>query len=793
MGTELLVIGGHSLTVLSVSVLAAAITIAAVGLYPLLADEPLQESLFFLLLCLSITVWLVGFGGSYQATDPEQAMKWVRLGYLGVPLIPAALYTVTVHILGIADGRRATLGAAWAVAAGFVVLTTTTDVIIQGVSRYSWGYYPRYTPAGLGFIAFVALGIGASLGEYWRRFWNAPREDERRRAGRYLLAFAVGSLAVVDFLPCYGVAVVPAGHGAILVMSGLIGHTLRNYHLTELTPAFAADRILGTISDPVVVCDRDGRVRFVNEAAADSLGYGEEGPVGRALRSLLHESSDTPEAWSRVLEHREVRDEELVLAAEDGSPVEVSVSASALEDRNGDRVGTAVVARDIRDRKELERQLRERALHDRLTGIPNRALYDDRLQQALRLMERREGTDVGLLYLDVDRFKSINDTYGHGVGDRVLRRTAGRVQAALRDSDTAARVGGDEFAAVLDGLDARSVEEEARSIAERVLAAVETPLELGEDQLDISVSIGVAVADDPSVTADGLTRRADLAMYEAKSRSEGSVAFFEPELKRAADRRLRVERDLEGAADRGELRLAYQPLMGLVGEEPVAFEALIRWEHPELGLLSPGDFIPVAEETGQIRELGRWTLRRACEQMQGWLSGDNAVPPDARVMVNVSEAEVASGDLPRNVRAAIEESGLAPRALELEITERMVASEPEQVADIVGRIRELGVRVAIDDFGTGTASLRMVRELDLDGLKIDRSFIDGVAREERGRKFVRSIVDLAHELGLEVVAEGVEDEADRDVLARMGVTRAQGFLWSEPRWPEEIGVGGLSD
>lgn len=789
MGEELLVVGGQSLPVLSVTVLAAALTIAAVGLYPLLTDEPLQESLFFFLLCLSITVWLTGFGGTYQAAEPGEAMRWIRLGYLGVPLIPAALYTVTVHILGIADRRRRSLGGAWILAALFVVLTTATDAIITDVTRYSWGYYPLYTPAGLGFIAFVTVGIGASLREYWMRYRHAARENERRRAGRYLLAFTVGSLAVMDFLPCYGVDVVPLGHGAILAMSGLMGHTLRNYHLTELTPAFAADRILGTISDPVVVCGSAGRVRFVNDAATASLGYEDEDLVGRSLPSLLHESSDAPTAWSRVLEQRELRDEELVLEARDGSPVDVSVSASALEDGDGRRVGTAVVARDIRDRRELERQLRQRALHDRLTGIPNRALYEDRLEQALSLAERREGADVGLLYLDVDRFKSINDTYGHSVGDRVLRRTAERIQSALRDSDTAARVGGDEFTVVLAGLDSATAEKEARGVAERVHAAVGTPMAVRETEIEVSASIGVALAGEAAVTAEGLTRRADLAMYDAKSRPESSIALFEPELKRVADRRLRVERDLEGVTDRDELRLAYQPLMGLAGEEPVAFEALMRWEHPEMGLLSPAAFIPVAEETGQIRELGRWTLRRACEQMQSWLEGEVAVPPDARVMVNVSEAEVASGDLPRTVRAAVEDSGLPPGALELEVTERMVASEPEQVAEAVGRIRDLGVRVAIDDFGTGTASLRMVRELDLDGLKIDRSFIHGVAREERGRKFVRSIVDLAHELGLEVVAEGVEDEEDRDVLQGMGVTRAQGFLWSEPVWPEDIAAG----
>lgn len=791
MADAILSVAGLSVPLLSGSVLVSSLAVVAVGLYPLLSDEPLQESLFFLLLCLSIMVWLFGFAVAYATEDPSRALRWIRIAYLGVPLIPAALYTVSLHTLGIADRRRKTLALGWGVAAALVLLTVGTDVVIDGVREYSWGYYPRYTRAGLGVIVYVAAGIGASLREYWVRYRNAPREEERRRARLYLAAFGVGGLAVVDFLPCYGVDLLPVGHGAILAMSAIMGHTLRTHHLTELTPAFAADRILGTISDPVIVCDREGRIRLANAAALESLGYEEDELVGQPLESLLHEDGDTPGIWSRILARREVSGQELVLAARDGAAVEVSVSASALEDGERRRIGTVVVARDLRDRKELERQLREQALHDRLTGIPNRALYEDRLEQALRLAGRRSGVHVGVLYLDLDRFKAVNDTYGHHVGDRVLRLAAGRIESALRESDSAARVGGDEFAVVASGLDGGNAKEEARRVAERVVSALREPLEVDGEEIRVSPSIGIAVSDgEDSVPGERLTRRADLAMYEAKTRADTAVVVFEPELEEAADRRFRIERDLEGVADRGELRVAYQPLVAISGDETLAFEALLRWEHPELGLLTPGDFIPVAERTGRIRELDRWVLRRACRQVERWRREVDGVPGDARLMVNVSRPAIESGEVVENASRALEESGLPPGALEIEVTERLVAADTDRVVATVRSLRDLGVRVAMDDFGTGSASLRLVRALTLDGLKIDRTFVHGVAREERGRKFVRSIVELAEELGMEVVAEGVEDERDRETLERLGVTRGQGYLWSEPRWPEEIAGAG---
>lgn len=784
---ELFSVMGHSFTPLGVAVLATAILVVALGLYPLLGDEPFEESLFFLFFCLGVSVWLTGFGWAYGAPDAGRALQWMRVAYLGVPIIPAALYTVCVASLGIAHRRRWALAALWSLSAFFVVQSVGVGSIFDGVTRYGWGWFPEFTPAGLALIAFTGGGVGAGLWEYWERYRTATGEQERARAGRFLTAFCVGSLAMVDYLPAYGVEAYPAGFLAVLAMSVVVGRTIRSYRLTEFTPAFAADRILGTMSDPVLVCDLGGRIRVANRAATDVLGYAREDLLGREIREVMGGRAGTGTAWGETIGENEVTDEEVELIARDGTPIHVSVSSSGVHEEGGDRVGTAVVARDIRERKELEEQLRHHALHDRLTGLPNRALYEDRLEQMLRLSDRRTGSTVGVLYVDLDRFKAINDTMGHPAGDRVLRHVGQRVRRAIREGDTAARLGGDEFAVVLADLNVGNGIEKARQVAGRIVDEIGRPVPADGSELRVAASVGIAVADgDAPSDGEELTRRADLAMYAAKTDPKRNVARFRPELKRKADRQMVVERDLSGVADRGELRLEYQPVVGLRSERPVAFEALLRWDHPDLGRLPPRAFIPAAEESGMIRELGGWVLRNACEQMQQWRENGTDVPDDARVMVNASPGEVESGAYVDRVRDALERSGLPPGALEVELTERTVADDPGAVAETLSSLRELGVRTSIDDFGTGVASLRMLRQLHMDGLKVDRTFVHRLAEDERGQKFIRSILDLAGELELDVVAEGVEEPSDLEALRDLGVLRAQGFLWSEPVPPEAV-------
>ena len=525
MSAELLVVAGHALTPLGLLSLGAAVLAAAVGLHPLLRDELLRESLFFLLFCLAVAVWLTGFGWAYGAPDEARALRWFRFAYLGVPLIPVALYTVAVHSLEVADERRLALATLWVAATVFVLLIGATDLILAGLYEHSWGWYPRYTPAGSAFVAFVLAGLGASLAEYGLRLRGANRKRERVRARRFLLAFGIGSLAVVDFLPAFGAPVYPIGAVVVPIMLLSIDHTIRNYHLAELTPGFAADHILATMNEPVLVVDREGEVRVTNVAATSILGYSRDELVGRPLASLGRGGVADTDPWVGMLSGAVVRSRNLVLRSRDGEPVEASVSAAPVTDRRGRRVGTAVVIRDQRERTALRRQ----AFHDPLTGLPNRALYRDRLAQLLRMQTRRPDRGLAVMYLDVDDFKRINDRLGHGVGDEVLTAVAERLRSITRAGDTAARLGGDEFAVVLGDLDADTAREEARTVAERTRQAFTDPVQAGERILDVAVSIGVAVLTGGPVEPEELTARADRAMYRAKAAPGNAIVIHQPE------------------------------------------------------------------------------------------------------------------------------------------------------------------------------------------------------------------------------------------------------------------------
>ncbi len=518
-----MVVAGHALTPLSLIAFGAAGLALIVGLRPLLAGELLRESLFFLLFCLGVAVWLTGFGWMYGAPDSDRAFRWMRFAYLGVPLVPVALYTVAVHSLEVAEQRRLALAALWVAAAVFMLLLAATEVIIPDLHRYAWGWYPRFTPAGGAFVAFVVTGLGASLVEYALRRWRATRERERRRAGRFLVAFGIGSLAVVDFLPAYGVEVYPLGHAVVPVMLVAIAHTIRHYHLAELTPGFAADRILATMTEPVLVVDREGEIRVANVAATSILGYRQVELIGRRLTDLARD--DGAEPWAGMLSGAIIRSRTMVLTDRDGEPVRASVSAAPVTDRRDRWVGTVVAIRDLREITELRRK----AFHDPLTGLPNRVLYRDRLEQLLRMQARYPERAVAVLYLDLDGFKAVNDRLGHAAGDRVLERVADRLRSVVRHGDTAARLGGDEFAVVLGELDADTAQAEARTVAERARDVLSEPVQIEEEAVEVPVSIGAAVLTGESLDAAELTGRADEAMYRAKAAPGQAIVIYRPE------------------------------------------------------------------------------------------------------------------------------------------------------------------------------------------------------------------------------------------------------------------------
>jgi diguanylate cyclase (GGDEF)-like protein len=417
-------------------------------------------------------------------------------------------------------------------------------------------------------------------------------------------------------------------------------------------------------------------------------------------------------------------------------------------------------------------ELRHQALHDPLTGLANRALLLDRLEQLLA-RSRRSNVDPSALFLDLDGFKTVNDTLGHEAGDRLLQAVAGRLSSAVRDADTIARMGGDEFVVLIDGGDLHVAPE---LVAERVLDVLRQPFELDGVDVPVRISASVGIASGLPVHAEDLVRDADVALYEAKGNGKNVYAVFEPEMERAQRHDIELEFDLRGAADRGEFELLYQPIYDLDDLTLIGVEALLRWRHPRLGVVMPDEFIPILERTGAIVEVGRWVLAEACEQMASW----HRLGSHLTVSVNVSARQFDNDGIVDDVTNALRVSGLDPTALTIEVTETAVMRNVNASVVRLEAIKVLGVKIAIDDFGTGYSSLASLQLLPVDSLKIDRSFISAIAQAPESRALVRTIVQLGRDLGLSTLAEGVETTEQVDLLRGDDVTNAQGFLLARP-------------
>jgi len=431
----------------------------------------------------------------------------------------------------------------------------------------------------------------------------------------------------------------------------------------------------------------------------------------------------------------------------------------------------------VTDRRRAEEQLQHDAFHDALTGLPNRALFIDRLQAALARLQgaMARGHHKGMfavVFLDVDRFKLVNDSLGHSVGDRLLVELSSALKTAVRPGDTVARLGGDEFTILLEDMEER---EEAIAVAERIQSVLREPLTLAGHEVFATVSMGIALSAPSYRRAEDLLRDADTAMYHAKALGKSRHQVFDSSMHARARKLLQLEHDLRRAIDRREFRVHYQPIVRVADRRIAGFEALARWQHPERGLVAPSEFIHLAEETGLVVPLGRAVLEEACRQAVAWQTSSGE---DLTVSVNLSVKQFSQPDLVENVDGALRVSGLPARLLKLEVTESMVMENTDGAIAMLRRLKALGVHIVIDDFGTGYSSLSYLLRLPADTLKIDRSFVSGTGDAGRNVNIVRTVVGLAYSLGLDVVAEGVETEQQMSLLADLGCPLAQGFLFS---------------
>jgi len=548
-------------------------------------------------------------------------------------------------------------------------------------------------------------------------------------------------------------------------------------------------------ADMIALVDSDGRRLYNSPAYLKVLGYSPEDLKATSSIEQIH-----PDDRPRVLKAAEKarlggpgERMEYRVRHKDGSWRTLESTASPIRNANGQTDKLVIVNRDITERKRAEEMLAHNAFHDGLTNLPNRALFLDRLQQALTLSKRHANYKFAVLLIDVDEFKIINDSLGHTVGDELLIQIGQRLKDSVRradtvsrprtsgapdrlaNDDTLARLGGDEFTILLD--DIRDPIEAVR-VAERLQAELTTPFIVNQQEIVISASIGIVSSTSPHTQAEDLVRDADIAMYRAKRAGRARCEVSDTAMHANAVKRLRLETDLRKALEQGEFRVYYQPIVSLQTGKITGFEALTRWQRPE-GILPPIEFIAVAEETGLIIPMNRCLLREACQHLRSWQSEFPSSPP-LTMSVNITAREFAQPDLVSEIRKSLDQTGVDPGCLQLEIIETIAMGDAEKSGHVLAQLKALGVRLSIDDFGTGYSSLSRLRRIPVDTLKIDRAFISNMNSDPENREIVRAIIVLAHNLGLKVVAEGTEKEEQINLLKQLNCEMAQGYFFSRP-------------
>ncbi|MCG7955606.1 MAG: EAL domain-containing protein, partial [Candidatus Thiodiazotropha endolucinida] len=449
------------------------------------------------------------------------------------------------------------------------------------------------------------------------------------------------------------------------------------------------------------------------------------------------------------------------------------LSIEALTDRRGDVTHYTAIFSDLSKHKDIHNQIHLMAYYDSLTGLPNRQLFSDRLDLSLSLA-RREKQKVALFFMDLDRFKDINDSLGHTTGDQLLNAVANRLTSSLRQSDTIARLGGDEFTIILSDI---QDDDKALNVANKILDCFRQPFRVGRREIHISTSIGISLYPEHSTDREHLVRHADTAMYQAKEAGKNRFMLYTPQMGSQHKMRVTLENELRKALAENSLKLAYQPQIDLTSNNVITIEALARWNHPDIGAIPPNHFIPIAEECGLINDLGSWVLHSACSQLAQWRQ---QIGMDLRIAVNVSGIQLLEGRLDSDVRLALSANKLPPSSLELEITESVLMLENHEALNVLSNIKQMGVLVSIDDFGTGYSSLSYIKQFDIDKLKIDRSFIRDIRSSDCDRQLVRTIINMGHDLSLKVTAEGIEDQLQLDFLQESGCDLAQGYYISPP-------------
>ncbi|KQP17425.1 diguanylate cyclase [Methylobacterium sp. Leaf100] len=678
----------------------------------------------------------------------------VRHRLLGTPMaavLPGTILGLSVagmHYLGVSAMRASSLVvldpsyviASVALSVGFgIVALTRARALLSLARRVEVAIWLTLAICGLHFTGMAAVSI-TSL---------EPLEGADLLLGSTQLGFAVGSISLL---------VLVAGLTALLLQQHL---SRRN--LDEISRM----RLLSNLAYEVLLIHRDGKVLEVNSAGTRLFGMPVEDIIGKPVLDLFSRS-DAPALIRRATRRLEdLHPEEFEARTGAGVLVPVELSCRLIE--FGGRPATAVALRDLTALRRDEARIRHHALHDALTDLPNRYLMEQRVDHAIATAAQ-VGSGLAVLYLDLDRFKPINDLYGHAAGDELLVQVSRRLLGELRPTDTLARIGGDEFIVVLPQA---ATPAHVAEVATQLLAELARPFRIDSHTVEIGVSVGIALYPDDGTTVESLLRAADTALYRVKDEGRGGLRFFEASMDAQLHARRILEHELSGALARDELQLFYQPIVNARTGEIETFEALIRWQHPERGLVSPAEFIPLAEQADLIASIGRWVIDTACATAATW-------PKAWRVAVNVSPSQFRQSDVPAIVAAALDRNALDASRLVVEITESVFIQDATNAVDVLSRLRQQGVRLALDDFGSGYSSLSYLQQFKFDKIKIDQSFVRRLGQDADTLTIIGAIVNLGHNLGLHVTVEGVETADQLEILRGLGCDQMQGYLFARP-------------
>ncbi len=746
----------------------------------------------------------------YYGTGRIWVLGWL-LSYLCVP--PALL--VYTNSLSDREFTPPYLHPFDIIVCGFgIVLFFQGSLLEQVYVTHRWSYVPTAALWLLAYGIYFSIRLLIRLSHTGRTLMEGPTAVSKRKRLWFITTAVALLLPMVDTVPMVGIALYPFGFIGYFILYTLLLFGSSQFFFLEMNVSFAADRIIHTMPDPLIVCDQSGIIKVINNAFTSIFGKKSEELIGRKLADCPNYSR--MQVLVEKLDKENSASVETSLYDKDNDLFPAYISASHLLSRDNSISGTIFVIQDVREyrrimneieelyhkteeeveertrelqransslkeeinrRQHIEEQLRHTAFHDALTGLPNRELFTEHLQHAFNKYKHRGGMTFAILFIDLDHFKFVNDTYGHIVGDFVLKEAARRLHMCLRDVDTVGRLGGDEFIVLMDEITEPS---QTIKVAERILDKMFENIVFNNIDIKLGTSIGIAFAEQRHQQPKEIIRDADIALYHAKQQGKHRYSIFQGELQERAIEHMNIEQELREAVLHGAFDIQYQPIVELSEGKLKGFEALIRWNSKVLGRVSPETFIPIAEESDLIFEIGRWVLYRACNDMSSWLSNLPENMQHATISVNVSPRQLQSSDILQDIQNALSESMLPPENLVIEVTENAIITDTKGALETLNKLKSMGVKLHLDDFGEGYSSVSLLYRFPFDTMKIDRSYVSGLHENRDNSEVVRTIINLGHSMKKEVIAEGIETSIEAKALRNFNCELGQGFFFSRP-------------